>query len=378
MEDLRGLELAAHLDGDRVNGGLEDLRQPGVGHELDGVVAAPGHGPVGLQVVEHALALALLDVQAGQPHHLPVVVAGVDDLGLDGDVVALRIRVHGQLGDVVAQLVELLDAAAQAPALVQGEGLLRGEDVPQLGVPADDPVPHLDGVHARLQQRTGLQVHELADDVGAGDIDVVEALAVGEPLGVELAGLGVHEVGGEGARVAAEQRVGQRHVPPVEAQQVQAHQQHGERVDETRGGLGAHVLAEQGPVGQGVGQVLGDEHRVEFLPADAAPAGDDRRRLYAGRLQPDQVPQELVLAVRHGLADLLDGDDALGEVDEAHDVAGQTTGQRGEDLGGPLLQGRLPREVEQRRVNRRCRDLHGLGHVFILSGQGPLCLSKCE
>ena len=378
MEDLRGLQLAAHLDGDGVNGGLEDLRQPRVGHQLDGVLAAAGDGPIGLQVVEHALALTLLDVQAGQSHHLTVVVAGVNDLGLNGDVVAVGVGVHGELGDVVAHLVELLDSAAQAPALIHGEGLLGGEHVPQLGVAADDPVPHLNGVHGRLQQGAGLEVHELADDVGAGHVDVVEALAVREPLGVELPGLGVHQVGGEGPGVAAEERVGQGHVPPVEAQQVQAHQQHGERVDESGGGLRPHVLAEQRPVGQGVGQVLSDEHRVELLTGDAGAAGDNRRRMHAGRPQAQQVAQELVLAVGHGLADLLDRDDALREVDETHDVAGQTTGQRGEDLGGPLLQRRLPGEVEQRRINGRRRDLHGLGHRVILSGQNPICFPRHE
>ena len=118
--------------------------------------------------------------------------------------------------------------------------------------------------------------------------------------------------------------------------------------------------------------MLGDEHRVELLPVQAAPTGDDRRRMHAGRPQSQQVAQELVLVVRHGLTDLLDRDDALGEIDEAHDVTGQTAGQRGEDLSGPLLQRRLPREVEQRRINRRRRDLHGLGHGVILSGQGFL------
>ena len=139
---------------------------------------------------------------------------------------------------------------------------------------------------------------------------------------MELTGLGVHEIGGEGTGIAAEEGIGQGHVPPVETQQVQAHQEDGEGVDEASRGLGTHVLAEQGPVGQGVGQVLGDEHRVELLTAQAAPAGDNRRRLHAGRPQPHQVAQKLVLAMRHGLADLLDRDHALGEVDEAHDVAG--------------------------------------------------------
>jgi len=72
----------------------------------------------------------------------------------------------------------------------------------------------VDGLDTRRHE-----VHELADDVDPGDLEVVAALAVGQRV-VEVAGLGVDEVRGERPRIAAEQRVRQRHVAPEEADDV--------------------------------------------------------------------------------------------------------------------------------------------------------------
>jgi hypothetical protein len=55
---------------------------------------------------------------------------------------------------------------------------------------------------------------------------------------VPLPGLGVHEVGGQGARVTTEQHAGQGAVAPEEAGQVQADQQHGEDIDQTAAPVG--------------------------------------------------------------------------------------------------------------------------------------------
>ena len=71
-----------------------------------------------------------------------------------------------------------------------------------------------------------------------GDLEVVRALPVGQPR-VQLAGLGVDEVGGERAGVAAEQRVRQRAVAPVEAGQVQPDEQPGQRVEQPDAQLAA-------------------------------------------------------------------------------------------------------------------------------------------
>ena len=179
-------------------------------------------------------------------------MAGVDDLGLNDHACARAVGLclHHEFAHVESQLVEPLNALAHAPPLAHVEGLRTGEHLPQVGVAGHDAIADLDGVDAGFQQRAGLEVHELADDVGAGDVDVVQAFALSEPLRVQLTGLSVDEVGGEGPRVASEQRVGQGHVPPVEAEQVQAHEQNRQSVDQTRGRFGAHVLAEQGAVGK--------------------------------------------------------------------------------------------------------------------------------
>ena len=56
------------------------------------------------------------------------------------------------------------------------------------------------------------------------EVHVASALAVGQAR-VQLRGFGVHQVGGQGAGIEAEQGVGERAVPPVEAGQMEADQQ---------------------------------------------------------------------------------------------------------------------------------------------------------
>ena len=343
-----------------------------MGRLLDGLVLPIGVGPVRLQVVEHALALTFLDVQTRQAHDLAVVVPRIDDLGLDDHARdrAVGVGLHHELANVEAQLVEALDALPHAPPLAHVEGLRPREHLPQVGVAGHDAIADLNRVDAGLQERSGLEVHEFADDVRPGDVDVVQPLALRQSLRVELTGLGVDQISGEGARVAPEERVGQRDIPPVEAEQVQAHEQDRQSVDQACGGLRAHVLAEQGAIGEGVGQVLGDEHGVQGGAGQVRAARDDSGRRHARRAQAHEAAEQLVLAIGDGLADLLDGDHALGEVDEPHDVSGQAAWKCREDFGRPRLQWALPRQVEQRGVDRRRGNLHGLRHENILSGNG--------
>ena len=67
---------------------------------------------------------------------------------------------------------------------------------------------------------------------------------------MQLAGLGVDQIRGEGAGVAPEQGVGQGHVTPEEADQVQPGQQHDHGVDQPIDGVLAYAAAEQRPVRQ--------------------------------------------------------------------------------------------------------------------------------
>lgn len=193
----------------------------------------------------------------------------------------------------------------------------------------------------------------------------------GEKLAVQVARLGVHEEGGERLGVAPEQRVRQRHVSPVEAHEVQAHEQDGERVDEARGRVGAQRLAEQRAVGERELQVLGDEHGLEPLAVRVLAPGDDAHRDDARHLEPAELPEQLVLAVRDRLADLLDRDHPPGEADEPHDVPRDTAGEGGERLRRPLLERDVPGQVEERRVGGRRGDLQVVHrHGSIVHGRG--------
>ena len=203
-----------------------------------------------------------------------------------------------------------------------------------------------DRVDAALEAAAGLEVHDLAGDVDARDVEVVLALTVREAALVQLAGLGVDEVGGERAGIAAEERVRQRHVAPEEADVVQAHEQHGERVDEAGRGVGPQHLREQRAVGERELEVRGDERR----PAAARPSasvrfGDHGDALDARDVEALQVAEHVVLAAGHLLGRLLDRDDATGEVREAHEVARDALGQEDDVLARPLGERRRPRQV---------------------------------
>ena len=207
-----------------------------------------------------------------------------------------------------------------------------------------------------VEPSAGFQVEQFAGDVDAGDLEVVLALAVGEAAVVELAGLRVDEVGGEGARVPAEQGVRERHVAPEEADDVQPGEQHRERVDETGRGIRAQRLRVEGAVGERELQVAGDERRLELLAVVGGAVGDDGDRLDARDVEALQRAQEVVLATGELGRGLLDGDDVPAEMDEAHEVARDALGERGDRLVGPQLERHVPREVEERRVGHGRRD----------------------
>ena len=164
---------------------------------------------------------------------------------------------------------------------------------------------------------------------------------------VHLGGLGVDEVGGEFPGVAPEQDVGQGHVQPEEADEVQPRQQDDHGVQQPADGLGAHPVGEQRPVGQRELQVAGDEHRVQRLTLGALPPGDDRERLDAGRVLPVELLEHPVLVERGGLDDLLGRVHRPADLDEADDVAGDAAGQRHQVLDRPLRQGSAPGERDQ-------------------------------
>ncbi len=82
---------------------------------------------------------------------------------------------------------------------------------------------------------------------------------------MQLARLGVDEIGGERAGVAPEERVRERAVAPEEAAQVQAGEQLDERVQQLRAQVGNAARGEQRAVRERELEVARDQHRVEVV-----------------------------------------------------------------------------------------------------------------
>ena len=104
------------------------------------------------------------------------------------------------------------------------------------------------------------------------DVEVVGSLAVGE-RGVDLAGLGIHQVGLDRAAVTPEQGVRERAVAPVHAGTVEVHQQRGHGVEQplaiaARRQRDAH---EEPPVLERVAEVLGYQDRRVLERPDRDP-----------------------------------------------------------------------------------------------------------
>ena len=98
---------------------------------------------------------------------------------------------------------------------------------------------------------------------------------------MELAGLGVDEVGGERARIAAEERVRERAVAPEEAAEVEAHEQLRAGVEQAPAQVGDAAAGEERPERERVVEVARDQDRVEVAAAvgDDADGLDDRHLL---------------------------------------------------------------------------------------------------
>ena len=139
-----------------------------------------------------------------------------------------------------------------------------GQLAPEIFVAAHDLVARLLGIDVGRQPDLGIDVEQLADDVDVRDLQVVGALAVRERA-VQLAGLGVDEVRGQRAGVAAEERVRQRAVAPEEPAQVQPREQLDECVQQMRAEVGDAAGREERAVGQRELEVARDQDRVEVV-----------------------------------------------------------------------------------------------------------------
>ena len=309
-------------------------------------------------VVEQPAGLGVLDVQAGQRLQLALVVAELDDLGLDAHPVAVEVGDDVELVDVEAEVVEALDAALDPPHLLEAELLLAGELVPQCVVALVDQLGDGLGLDLRVERAAGLQVEQLGEDVLAADPDVVLPHRRGQVV-ADLAGLGVDEVRREAAGGTPEQHVRERHVAPVETAEVQPHEQHDEGVHQRRQVVGRQPVLEQAAVGQGERQVLGEQGGRQRLAVGVHAAGHHALGHDGRQRDPLEVAQQAVLPERHVLDRLLDGVRPGAEADDPDHVPREAARER-DDVLGPLVQRQVPRQ----------RDDGGVGSA----GDDPECV----
>ena len=108
------------------------------------------------------------------------MVAGINDLWSDDQVRSIKVGGHLEFTDFEAEIIQAADALSDSPLLVGFNNFRSGEFVPQLQVARANPVADLDGIFIAGEERSGLKVHQFADDICACQINVVEALAFGE------------------------------------------------------------------------------------------------------------------------------------------------------------------------------------------------------
>ena len=301
VEDLGRLQFLGQFARDRLDHRVVDVGDVVVrdGVLVDLGLRHDGLRPVGVQVVEDAPGLVLLDVDAGEREQPPAMVSGVDHLGLHHDLRVAVLLVDLDLRDVEAQLVQLAQPLLDPPPLVLAHGLRRGQQVPEPLVPLDHRDGGLQRVDDLRQQAGHLQVQQLTGDVGLDDVEILQALPVRQAL-PHLAGLGVHQIGGQRSGVPAEQRVRQRAVLPGEADQVQPDQQFGQRVQQLGLQVRVHPPGEQGAVGQREPQVLGDQRRVQRFALRGHPVGDHPDRLHHRDARPWPVRAAARIRARPG------------------------------------------------------------------------------
>ena len=233
-----------------------------------------------VQVVEQQLGLALEGPDPRPPLDLAGVEAARRDVHPEPDPVVAARRVDGQV-DRVAEIVQPPDPGPDRLAVAGPEDRLVVELASRRpgSVSRTRSAASIDSSGSRCALHRG-EVGEAEGDVLDEDLGVVLALAVGQRR-MDLARLRVDEVGLDPVAVAAEQRVGERAVAPVDAVAVEVDEEERHRVEEpvavdARAGRQAH---EQPAVLERVGEVLRREDRRRPLrDLRDAGRGDGRQR----------------------------------------------------------------------------------------------------
>ena len=141
---------------------------------------------------------------------------------------------------------------------------------------------------------------------------------------------------------------------------MQTHHQHGQRVNQTLGGVRTQIACEQRTVRQRELQMLGDQNGFQRLARGVMTTSDHGDWLNRRQLQFLQATQQLVFALRHVACDFLHGVDFVAHVHETHDVPGDASRQICQEILRPSGQRLFPWQREHLRI-RACRgDLQRL------------------
>ena len=195
---------------------------------------------------------------------------------------------------------------------------------------------------------------------------------------MQLAGLGVDEIGGERARVAAEERVRERAVAPEEAAEVEADEELRARVEQPPAQVGDAAAGEERPERERVVEVPGDQDRVEV----AAAVGDDADGVHHRHLVGRERAEQPVLALGQLDGQLLQRVELRPEpalvLDEADDVPVDPAHDLDQPLVRPLLERLVPGQVEEVRMPGARDQLQPRGHVSPWSSWSSVRNIACD
>jgi hypothetical protein len=235
VEDLGWFQARAQLVRDRLDDRFVHLGEPaGRGDRPRDRTALLAFEP-GTELVDvgqQPSRLVLLDVEAGSRPEVAGVMALLDQRRLHRE--RAPVAIDRQLLDVESELVDAPYPLLDPPAVVEVDRVDPRQLVPQLLVPHPQALGDCDRVDLVGDPPARDQFVQAAGHVLDGDVDVVGPHPVTDRR-VTFGRLGIDQIGHHRAGITTPQDVRQRAVAPVDAFEVQAHQQHDPRIHQPVG-----------------------------------------------------------------------------------------------------------------------------------------------
>jgi len=83
-----------------------------------------------------------------------------------------------QLTDIETEVIEPAHPLIDKPRLLNTDGFFPRQLLPQIFITLNNASTHRNYIHFRIQESAGLQIHELPDDIGMGNVDIVEPAGI--------------------------------------------------------------------------------------------------------------------------------------------------------------------------------------------------------